>query len=68
MEVTRAALDRIAAYDPIYRTFITVFGEEALEEARAAEREIVAGRYRGPLHGVPVAVKDLFATRGGRTT
>ncbi len=68
VEVTRAALDRIAAYDPIYRTFITVFGEEALEEARAAEREIVAGRYRGPLHGVPVAVKDLFATRGGRTT
>ncbi len=68
VEVTRAALDRIAAYDPIYRTFITVFADEALEEARAAEREIAAGRYRGPLHGVPVAVKDLFATRGGRTT
>jgi aspartyl-tRNA(Asn)/glutamyl-tRNA(Gln) amidotransferase subunit A len=68
LEVTRAALDRIAAYDHIYRTFITVFADEALEEARAAEREIAAGRYRGPLHGVPVAVKDLFATRGGRTT
>lgn len=68
VEVTRAVLDRIAAYDAQLCTFITVTAEKALAAAREAERQIGAGRYLGPLHGVPVAAKDLFATAGVRTT
>lgn len=68
VEVARAALDRIAAHDGLLRTFITVTADQAMAEARVAEAEIGAGRYRGPLHGVPLAAKDLFATRGVPTT
>ncbi len=68
VEVARTALDRIAAHDGRLRTFITVTADQALAEAQGAEREIGAGRYRGPLHGVPLAAKDLFATRGVPTT
>jgi aspartyl-tRNA(Asn)/glutamyl-tRNA(Gln) amidotransferase subunit A len=68
VEITRVYLDRIAALDPELRAFITVTAEQALAEAAAAEREIAAGRYRGPLHGVPLAIKDLFHTAGVRTT
>jgi len=67
VEVTEAALARIASLARL-NAFITVTAELALEQAREAEREIAAGRYRGPLHGIPVAVKDLFATAGIRTT
>ena len=48
--------------------FITVLADSALEKARIAEREIQQGRYRGPLHGVPIEYKDLIYTRGVRTT
>ena len=68
VEVVRAFLDRIEAVNPRVNAFITVTGEQALEQARAAEKEIAAGRYRGPLHGVPYAPKDMLATRGVRTT
>jgi aspartyl-tRNA(Asn)/glutamyl-tRNA(Gln) amidotransferase subunit A len=68
VEVTRAVLDRIAAHDAALRTFVCVAAEPALEAAGRAEAEMAAGRYRGPLHGVPVAAKDLFATRGLPTT
>jgi aspartyl-tRNA(Asn)/glutamyl-tRNA(Gln) amidotransferase subunit A len=68
VEVTRAYLERIGALEPTLRAFITVTGEQALAEAAAAEREIGAGQYRGPLHGVPLAIKDLFYTAGVRTT
>lgn len=68
VEVVEAALSRIGALNPILNAYITVLADEAMSEARAAEREIVAGRYRGPLHGIPVSVKDLFATRGVPTT
>src|SRR5215831_13720274 len=68
VEVVRAFLDRIEAVNPRVNAFITVTGEQALEQARKAEREIAAGRYRGPLHGVPYAPKDLLATKGIRTT
>ncbi|HWP28714.1 MAG TPA: amidase [Chloroflexota bacterium] len=68
VELTRVYLDRIAALDPTLRAFITVTAEQALAEAAAAEREIAAGQYRGPLHGIPLAFKDLFYTAGVRTT
>jgi hypothetical protein len=68
VEITRVYLDRIATLDPTLRAFITVTAEQALAEATAAEREIAAGQYRSPLHGVPLALKDLFYTAGVRTT
>jgi aspartyl-tRNA(Asn)/glutamyl-tRNA(Gln) amidotransferase subunit A len=68
VELVRAFLDRIEAVNPRVNAFITVTGEQALEQARKAEREIGAGRYRGPLHGIPYAPKDLLATKGIRTT
>ena len=68
VELVRAFLDRIEAVNPRVNAFITVTGEQAMEQARKAEREIVAGRYLGPLHGVPYAPKDLVATKGIRTT
>jgi aspartyl-tRNA(Asn)/glutamyl-tRNA(Gln) amidotransferase subunit A len=68
VEVVRAFLDRIEAINPQVNAFITVTGEQALEQARKAEKEIAAGRYRGPLHGMPYAPKDLLATKGIRTT
>src|SRR5258706_3708246 len=68
VEVVRAFLDRIEAVNPRVNAFITVTGEQAIEQARKAEREIASGRYRGPLHGVPYAPKDLLATKGILTT
>jgi aspartyl-tRNA(Asn)/glutamyl-tRNA(Gln) amidotransferase subunit A len=68
LALTDACLERIEALEPRLNAFITVTGDLAREQARAAEREIEAGRYKGPLHGIPVAVKDLFATKGIRTT
>lgn len=67
VELTQHMLDRIAKYDPILESFATIVREQALAEARVAEREIRTGNYRGPLHGVPIAVKDLFYTKGVRT-
>ncbi|RCS22637.1 amidase [Phyllobacterium salinisoli] len=61
--VTGAQLERIAALDHTLRSYASVMGEAAMAQAEAAEIEIAAGRYRGPLHGVPVAVKDLCWTR-----
>ena len=68
VEVTRAHLARIARLDAKLNAFLTVTADRALAEAAAAEREIAAGRSRGPLHGVPMALKDLFDTAGVRTT
>src|SRR5207245_2174704 len=68
VELTRAYLDRIDALNPSINAFITLLRDEALANAQAMEREINAGRYRGPLHGIPIAVKDIFATNGHRTT
>jgi aspartyl-tRNA(Asn)/glutamyl-tRNA(Gln) amidotransferase subunit A len=66
--VTESVLERIAARDATLNAYVTVLGDEARREARQAERAIAAGEYRGPLHGIPVSVKDLFATKGIRTT
>jgi len=68
VEVIQAFLERIEAHDPKINAFITVLPKQALTSARRAEREILKGRYIGPLHGIPFAVKDLFFTKGVRTT
>jgi aspartyl-tRNA(Asn)/glutamyl-tRNA(Gln) amidotransferase subunit A len=68
VELTRALLERIAAIDSEYNAFIVVTGERALEEARAAEAEIARGNYRGAMHGIPYAAKDLFDVAGIATT
>ena len=68
VEVVRAHLDRVSALDGRLKAFITVCGDAALEAARAAEAELMAGRSAGPLHGVPYGPKDLYATKGVRTT
>lgn len=67
-EVTQALLDRIARLEPSLHSFITVMATSALTDARAADEEIARGEWRGPLHGVPVAVKDLLWTKGVVTT
>ena len=67
VELTNRMLDRIAAVDPTLKSYATVMREQALEAATRAEEEIRGGTYRGPLHGVPVAVKDLCYTKGVRT-
>ncbi|MBI2528461.1 MAG: Asp-tRNA(Asn)/Glu-tRNA(Gln) amidotransferase subunit GatA [Candidatus Rokubacteria bacterium] len=64
VEATRGCLDRIARLDGRLRAFITVDHEGALERARALEADATAGRWRGPLHGVPLAFKDLCHVRG----
>jgi aspartyl-tRNA(Asn)/glutamyl-tRNA(Gln) amidotransferase subunit A len=68
VEWTKALLDRIATIDPAYNAFLVVTAERALKEAKAAETEIAAGKYRGPLHGVPYAAKDIFDVAGMATT
>jgi aspartyl-tRNA(Asn)/glutamyl-tRNA(Gln) amidotransferase subunit A len=68
VELTRACLARIASLEPTYHAWVTVMAERAMDEARQAEKEIHAGKVRGPLHGIPYGVKDLVATRGTRTT
>lgn len=66
--LTQAYLDRIAAVDGRLDSYVTLTAERALSQARAAAAEIAAGRYRGPLHGIPIALKDLYDTAGIRTT
>ena len=68
VELARQTLDRINRAQPTLNAYITVTEELALEQARRAEQEIREGRDRGPLHGIPFAAKDLFYTRGIRTT
>lgn len=68
VELTRACLERIENLNPVLNAFITVTAESALKEARQAEDEIMRGEWRGPLHGVPIALKDLIDTAGVPTT
>jgi aspartyl-tRNA(Asn)/glutamyl-tRNA(Gln) amidotransferase subunit A len=67
-ELTRLYLSRIERLNPKLNAFITVASESALAEARAAERELLRGRRRGALHGIPIAMKDNIYTRNLRTT
>ena len=66
--LVEGCLERIRELDPHLHAFVLVRGEAALEEARAAEREIREGHWRGPLHGIPIGLKDNISTRGLRTT
>jgi aspartyl-tRNA(Asn)/glutamyl-tRNA(Gln) amidotransferase subunit A len=68
LELVRECLDTIDRLNPTLNAFITVTAEAALAEAREAEREIEAGSWRGPLHGIPIGLKDLIDTAGTRTT
>ena len=67
VEVTKLLLARIDAIDPELKSYATVMADEALLEAGKAEEDIMKGNYKVPLHGVPIAVKDLCFTKGVRT-
>lgn len=68
VEIIEAHLTRIDATEPVLNSFITLLADQARKAARKAEKDIQAGRYKGPLHGIPVALKDLYNTGGVRTT
>src|SRR6476661_10379268 len=68
VELTRACLDRVRALDDRLHAFVHVTEERALAEAREAEKVIMAGGPNGPLHGIPIGVKDIVDTKGIPTT
>src|ERR1700693_3260079 len=68
VELVDSRLDRIARLDGQLNSFIRVLGDAARGAARAAEAEIAAGKYRGPLHGIPIGLKDIYETAGVATT
>jgi aspartyl-tRNA(Asn)/glutamyl-tRNA(Gln) amidotransferase subunit A len=68
VELTKACLARIEQLNPALNAFITVTSDSSLAQARQAENEIRQGKWRGPLHGIPIALKDLFDTAGIKTT
>lgn len=68
MELAESALNRINAVEPQIHAFATVTADLAMAQARAAGEEIAARKYRGPLHGIPLGVKDLYNTAGIATT
>jgi aspartyl-tRNA(Asn)/glutamyl-tRNA(Gln) amidotransferase subunit A len=68
VKLVETCLDRINRFNPRINAFITVTGEQALEQARDLEVELRNGHWRGPLHGIPVGLKDLYETRGIKTT
>ena len=68
IDLTKMYLSRLRRYDPLLKCVVTLTEDLALEQAARADREIASGNYRGPLHGIPWGVKDLFATKGIPTT
>src|SRR4051795_4162782 len=68
VELLDSRLDRIARLDDRLHSFIRVLSDSARAEAKAAEAEIAAGKYRGPLHGIPIGLKDIYETAGVPTT
>ncbi len=67
-DLVKALLDRIAVYNPKVNAYITVMGKDALAQAATLDAEAKAGKFRGPLHGIPIALKDNIDTAGTRTT
>jgi len=68
LELTQMYLARLKKYDPTLKFVVTLTEERAMAQAKRADEEIAAGKYRGPLHGIPWGAKDLLATKGYRTT
>ena len=68
VDLTRAFLDRIEQLDDTLQSYITVLPERAMAAARTAEADLLQGHAKGPLHGIPIALKDLYDTQGIRTT
>jgi aspartyl-tRNA(Asn)/glutamyl-tRNA(Gln) amidotransferase subunit A len=68
VELTQSYLDRSQKLGPKFNAYVTLTPELALEQAKAAEKEMMAGKFRGPLHGIPYALKDLVAVKGYPTT
>ena len=68
VELTELYLQRIQKLDPLLNAFVTVTAEQARSQAKVLQKEITEGKYRGPLHGIPVTIKDNLATKGIRTT
>ncbi|MCI0830465.1 MAG: amidase [Chloroflexi bacterium] len=68
VEATEAYLDRIDSLDHRFNSYLTVMREQAMADARQAEQDIASGQHKGPMHGVPVAVKDQFWSKGVRST
>lgn len=68
VELTRASLDRVQKLNAKLNAFITIMAEQALVAARELEAEQQAGKWRGPLHGIPIGLKDLYDTSGVKTT
>jgi len=68
LTIVRSCLERIEELDPKLNAFITILADQAVEQAREAEKEIKARKWRGRLHGIPVAIKDFYDTAGIRTT
>src|SRR4051794_11085994 len=68
VELAEACLRRVDERDRELNSFIAVYGGEAMASARTAESEIASGKWRGPLHGIPVAIKDLIDMKGKPTT
>src|SRR5690348_4163183 len=67
-ELTEAYLARMERLNPKINAYVTVTAERARSDAKRADAEIAAGKYLGPLHGVPIGLKDLYDTEGIRTT
>ena len=68
LEVTEAALEQADQLQPKLNSFITILHKQALSQARELEAELMRGEYRGPLHGIPIGIKDNLETAGIRTT
>ena len=67
-ELTELYLSRLTKYDPMLHCVVSLTADLARAQAKQADAEIAAGKYRGPLHGIPFGLKDLFAVRGTKTT
>ena len=68
VDLTKLFLERIEKLNPVLNAYVTLTSDQALADAKTAEKEILKRKYRGPLHGIPISIKDNIATKGVRTT